>query len=483
MKAQQRFRVLMVVILLSVGMLGREANAADSNSIPPARVIAFLHAEVIPMDRERVLHDHTVVVSDGKIVAVGPTSKVKVPPGAVRVDATGRYLIPGLCDMHVHLLDDAWNIMVPPKDQLTGENVPYERFLFPYVANGVTTVQELFAKPVELTLRQRIDRGELIGPRLILAQTIDGPKKAWPPPLTTWVSSPDEAREAVRKSKAAGFDKIKVYSFLDRESFDAIMSTAKELKMDVIGHIPMSVSVEYALDAGQKMIAHSEELAKHANGNYSKERIDYFADIMAKRGVWLTPTLVTTHSLIELFADPNSVLRRPETKYHQHPMQTSVWSFMVEKLYLPIPPGARAKIRDDYERFQKPVTKAFHDRGGKLLAGSDTIIPGLVPGFALHRELKELVDVGLTPFEALRTSTTLPFEYLGESAKTGTIEVGKYSDLVLVDQNPLKDISGASKVSGVLMRGRWIGQDEIRKRMKEIETSAPAPSSASSSKR
>jgi hypothetical protein len=191
--------------------------------------------------------------------------------------------------------------MLRPEAQSASKDIPFEQFLFPYVANGVTTVQELFARPELIALRQRIVRGELLGPRLILAQTLDGPKKAWPPPLTTWVGSAREAREAVLQAKAAGYDKIKVYSFLDRESYDAIISTAKELKMDVIGHIPMSVSVEYALDAGQKLFAHSEEVAKHAGGDYREERIDYFADIMAKRGVWMTPTLVTTHSLIELF--------------------------------------------------------------------------------------------------------------------------------------------------------------------------------------
>jgi hypothetical protein len=435
------------------------------------------------MDRERALRDHTVVVSDGKIIAIGPTSRVKVPVGALRIDATGRYLIPALCDMHVHLLDEAWNIMVPPEAQRTGKDFPFERFLFPYVANGVTTVQELFAKPQEIALRRRIERGELIGPRLILAQTLDGPKKAWPPPLTTWVASPGEGREAVRQAKAAGFDKIKVYSFLDRETYDAIVSTAKELKMDVIGHIPMSLSIEYVLDTGQKLIAHSEEVAKHAGGDYRPARIDYFADLMAKRGVWMTPTLVTTHSILDLFDDSQKLLARPEIKYFRDPMQTAVWSFMIEKLYLPTPADVRVKLRQDFEKFQRPLTKAFHDKGGKLMAGSDTIIPGTVPGFALHRELKELVDVGLTPFEALRTSTTTPFEYLGEIDKAGTIEVGKYSDLVLVDENPLKDISGASKVAGVLIRGRWIAKDEINRRMKEIEAPSPTSSGPANPKR
>ena len=467
MKPFQRF-VVLVMALLSLAP-STHTTAAGSNRSAEKRVIAFVHATVIPMDRERVLRDHTVIVSDRKIVAIGPTSRLKVPVGALRIDATGQYLIPALCDMHVHLLDEAWNIMVPPESQRKGKDFPFERFLFSYVANGVTTVQELFAKPQEITLRQRIERDELIGPRLILAQTLDGPKKAWPPPLTTWVASPSEAREAVRQAKAAGIDKIKVYSFLDRESYDAIVSTAKELKMDVIGHIPMALSVEYVLDAGQKLIAHSEEVAKHANGDYRPERIDYFADLMAKRGVWMTPTLVTTRSILDLFDDSQKLLARPEVKYFRDPMQTAVWSFMIEKLYLPTPADARAKLRQDFEKFQRPLTRAFHDKGGKLMAGSDTIIPGTVPGFALHRELKELVDVGLTPFEALRTSTTTPFEYLGEIDKAGTIQVGKYSDLVLVDENPLKDISGASKVAGVLIRGRWIAKDEINKRMKEIE--------------
>src|SRR4030095_1231618 len=201
MKPFQRLCVLVIATLLSLGM-SEYTSAAGSNRSAEKCVIAFLHATVIPMDRERALRDHTVVVSDGKIIAIGPTSRVKVPVAGLRIDATGRYLIPALCDMHVHLLDEAWNIMVPPEAQRTGKDFPFERFLFPYVANGVTTVQELFAKPQEIALRRRIERGELIGPRLILAQTLDGPKKAWPPPLTTWVASPGEGREAVRQAKA-----------------------------------------------------------------------------------------------------------------------------------------------------------------------------------------------------------------------------------------------------------------------------------------
>jgi imidazolonepropionase-like amidohydrolase len=356
-------------------------------------------------------------------------------------------------------------MMLTADAQAVSKVLPFDDFLFPFVANGVTTVQSLAATPEEIALRGRIERGELLGPRLILARMVDGPKKAWPPPLSTWVDSPAEAREAVRQARAAGYDKIKVYSFLSPESYDAIVSTARELGMDVIGHVPMSVSVEHTLDAGQKLIAHSEEIAKHAGDKYDAEHVAYYARLMASRGVWMSPTLVTTRSILGFFDAPDSVFTRPEARYFRHPAQRGVWSFMTANLYAPIPVEVRDRLREAFGKFQRPLTMAFHDAGGRLLAGSDTMMIGLYPGFALHAELRELVDVGLTPYEALRTSTTEPFAYLGETDQAGTIAVGKRSDLLLVDENPLEDISGASKISGVLIRGRWIGRREIEDRM------------------
>ncbi len=448
---------------------GSISSARGPSSVPA--VIAFRHASVVPMDTERVLRDHTVVAVNGTIVAIGPDSAVQVPAGAVRIDAGGRCLLPALCDMHVHLLSEAWNIMQRPEARVPGKDLPVEDFLLPYLANGVTTVQALSATPEDLALRKRIDRGEVLGPRLILARMIDGPMKAWPPPLSTWVASPPEAREAVRQAKQAGYDKIKVYSFLSQECYDAIVSTAQELDMDVIGHIPMSVSVEHVLGSGQTLIAHTEEVMKHAGGDYRAERIDYFAKRMADHGVWMTPTLVTTRNILEFFASPESLLARPEVAYFRHPLERDVWSFMMTNLYQPIPDEMRNRLWLGFEKFQRPLTKAFRDQGGKLMAGSDALMIGDVPGFALQRELRELVDVGLTPFEALRTSTTNPLEYLGESDRAGTIAVGKHPDLVLVDGNPLEDISAASRVEGVLIRGRWVSGEEIHERMQSLAAS------------
>lgn len=474
------------VFVLSMLILSAAPGARSDGGIgsPPSEPyrIAFVHASVIPMDEERILRDQTVIVADGTIVEIGPAASMTVPEGALVVDATGQYLVPAYCDMHVHLLGEAWNMMLPPEHQSASEDLPWDSFLFPYVANGVTTVQDLFSPPEHLVLRERIARGEVIGPRLVLARMIDGPK-AWPPPLGVWVANPEEAREAVRRAKKDGYDKIKVYSFLDKESYDAIVATANELGMDVIGHIPMSVSLEYILNAGQTLIAHSEEVAKHTRGDYSKDRIEELAGMIANRGTWMMPTLVTTESILEVFDDPRGLVSRPEAAYYRHPMEQGVWSFVLEKLYKQIPVEGQKSIRDAYDHFQKQLTLALHEKGGKLMAGSDTVLPGLVPGFALHRELRELVDAGLTPYEALRTSTTTPFEYLGESDEAGTIEVGKRSDLVLLHENPIEDIANASRISGVLMHGRWIGAEEIRTRMEDIAGSLEATGEASAAKR
>ena len=442
-----------------------DAQAPDLKARSGA--IALVHAAVVPMDREQVLPDQTVVVVNGRIAALGPASKVKVPRNALRINARGRYLLPALSDMHVHVEGESWNALLSPEALAASKTVPFEDFLFPYVANGVTTVQVLSGTQELLPVRGQIAQGEMLAPRLILARMIDGPKKAWPPPLSTWVSTAEEGRKATLQAKADGYDKMKVYSFLTKETYDAIIATAKEQHMDVIGHVPYALSVEYVVDAGQKMIAHTEEVAKHAHGDYSPERISYFAGRIADGGVWMTPTLVTTRRIIEEVSDRDGLFSRPESVYARHPMQKGIWSF-ISNMYQQIPPEAQTRIRDDFEKFQKPFTKVFHDKGGQLMTGTDSLLPRLVPGFALHQELQELVAVGLTPFEALRTSTTIPYEYLGESSEAGTVEVGKRSDLLLVDANPLENISAASKIAGVIMRGRWIGREEIERRMRKI---------------
>lgn len=451
-------------LILALAFLATTVAAHADDAAP--RTVAFVNASVVPMDTERVIPNQTVVVEGGKIVAIGPTANVQVPAQALRIDASGRYLMPALADMHVHLLGESWNAMFPPNEQRARKDIPFERFMFPYIATGVTTVQVLMATPEDLAVREQVRQGKMIGPRMILARMIDGPGKSWPPPLNTWVATPAEAREGVLRAKRDGYDKMKVYSFLMKDTYDAVIATAREVNMEVMGHVPNELSVEYVIEKGQKSIAHSEELAKDAKA-YDAASADYYSTLLTKNGTWLIPTLVTTHNFLDLFEKPDDVFNRPGGQYHNHPMQRGAWTFMVDKLYRPTPPAHQAKLREAYVRFQRPLTKAAHDKGAKLLAGSDAMMPGLVAGFSLHGELQEFVDIGLSPYQALRTATTNPFEYLGEPDK-GTIALGKQSDLLLLDANPLQNVRAASKISGVLMRGRWFTAQEIDGRMKDI---------------
>jgi imidazolonepropionase-like amidohydrolase len=459
--------LLSLSLALFAGCDGSSQNG-DNGSVRGDEVTAFVHANVVPMDEERVLPDQTVLVANGNIVRIGRASEVNVPEGARRIDATGRYLMPALSDMHVHLLGPSWNVALSTPNKLVPGAVPDERFLLPYIANGVTMVQDLFGAPETVSLRGKIERNELLGPRMILARMIDhAVQDTWPEPLSVLVDGAEAARDAVRKAKQEGYDKIKVYSHLSEVEYDAIVATANELGMDVIGHIPSAVSLDHALDAKQKLIAHAAEVRP---SDISSERIDQIATQMAASGVWMGPTLVTSETLLDVMAHPDDIYTRPETAYFRHPAQVDLTWFLVNEQpgYRKVPQDHQDWLRDGLEEFERPLTKAFHDKGGKLLAGTDALLPGLLAGFDLHRELQAMVAVGLTPYEALRTATTNPFEYLGESDKAGTIAVGKRTDLLLVDANPLEDISAASHIGGVLMRGRWIGAEELQLKMQAI---------------
>jgi imidazolonepropionase-like amidohydrolase len=429
--------------------------------------VAFVHVNVIPMDREVVLFDQTVIIEDGRIREIGPASSMKVQTGATIIDAHGQFLLPALSDMHVHLLGQAWNPIFPPEVQFTADELDFNKLLFLYAANGVATVQVMMAFPEHIPIREQISRGEILGPRLILARLVDGPGRAWPPPLSDWVATAAEARQAVLDAKETGYDKIKVYSFLSKECYDSIVATAEEVGMSVEGHIPMELSVEYILDAGQDLIAHAEEVKKHAQGDYTQERIDYYAKIIADSDIWITPTLIMKRNLLTIFADVDSELARPEVRY-LHPMGQGVWSFLIYNSYMSMPQEYQLALKDAFEMFERPFTKALHDRGVNLMTGTDSLVPTTMPGFSIHRELEELVEIGLTPYEALRASTTHPFNYLGELDEAGTVTVGKRADLLLLEVNPLEEITNSRKIAGVMIQGHWLSKREIQEGLEEV---------------
>jgi len=428
---------------------------------------AFVHANLIPLNEERVSMDQTVVIQNGRITEISDAVSAIVPEEAIQIDATGQYMLPAFADMHIHLEGQGWNIMFPPDAQFTADDLDFEEILFPYTANGITTVQVMSALPEHITLREQINRGDILGPRLILNRMIDGPGESWPSPVNTQVSTPEEARQVVFESKETGYDGLKVYTFLEQACYDAILIAADEVGMPVIGHIPNDLSVEHILASGQRLIAHAEEIVRQAREDYSSENIEYFADLIADSNTWITPTLTTTRKILAIFDNLDKELSRPEMNT-LHPMVGGIWSYLIENMYLRIPTEHQQAIRIGFENFQRPFTKALHDKGAKLMAGTDAFIPTNLPGFSLHDELQELVDLGLTPFEAIKTATTHPKEYLKQLEDMGMIAVGKHTDLVLLDANPLETITATKSILGVLHKGNWVDSKYIQGKMANL---------------
>lgn len=461
-------RVLPIIFrILTLVTLSYSCSKAQKNS-----TLVFTHVNVLPMNKEIVLPDHSVIVEEGKIRSMGPSPSIKIPPKATVINAKGKFMIPALSDMHVHLEGDAWNIMYAPGSAFTAEEIDFNDILFLYIANGITTIDVLFAFPEHILLREKIRNNEILGPRLILSRMIDGAGKAWPPPLGVWINNAEEAKKAVIEMKQQGYDRVKVYSFLDKDSYDTIIATTKKLNMPVDGHVPFSTSVEYVLSSGQNMIAHIEEIMKFAK-NYDAEQINYYADLVAKTNTWVTSSLILNRNLNALLKDSAYEFSKPGTAY-LHPMGWGIWKFVYQNIYKPIPEKARLKMIDGYNLFQKPFAYAFYKKGGKLLTGTDALVPSTLPGFSLHEELEELVSAGLSPFEALKISTTNTFEFLGELDMAGTIEPGKIANFVLLDMNPLENISNTRKIFGVVKQDRWISKADIDKRLKEISESYTA---------
>jgi imidazolonepropionase-like amidohydrolase len=423
-------------------------SAQEGKKKAPPRTYAFVNVDIIPMDSERIIRKQTVIVRGQTIAHIGPTSNTKIPENCIRIDGTGKYLIPGLVDMHVHLRDYAEQDMIA--------------LLQLYVANGVTTVLNLSGIPRHLALRERIAKSELFGPTIYTS----GPFIS----RTTGSSpSPEEVEQAVIEQKRAGYDLIKIHGDFTREAYHRLFEVARREGRLVIGHAPRNLGVQPMIEEKQDAVAHAEEYiydknTKSRNVAEVEPELPSIARETARVGTWLVPNLTAYKCIGLQVVDLNAILNRPEMKY-MPPKTVEVWG---EKTN----PYMRFKSID-IERFWSAfrllqrLTKTFRDAGVRLLAGTDAMNPSVVPGFSLHDELRELVAAGLTPYEALRAATANPAEFLRASREFGTVTVGKRADLILVDGNPLDDVTVVTRRQGVMIKGQWFSQSELQKRIGE----------------
>jgi imidazolonepropionase-like amidohydrolase len=428
------------------------AGAAGGPAQTTGGEVAFVNVNVVPMDAERVLHNQTVLVRGDRIVRVGPAGRVRVPPGALRVDGRGKYLMPGLAEMHGHI----------PPPQAPREFT--ESVLFMYVANGVTTVRGMLGAPGQLGLRDRAGRGELLSPTLYLAgPSFNGNS----------VTSPAQAAEMVRAQKREGWDLLKVHPGLTREEFDAMAKAARAEGIRFAGHVPAEVGLPHALAMGQETIDHLDGYVEHLgaeDGPVDAAKLAEVVRLTKQAGAWVVPTMVLWETLLGV---PNleTLMAFPELKY-MPAQQVASW----EKAH-------RARqAADSFDRKRaeqtavnrKRILKALHDGGVRIIFGTDAPQQFSVPGFSAHREMALMVEAGMSPFEVLRTATKNAGEYYRNRARFGTVEAGARADLILVNGNPLREVANVARRSGVMVRGRWLGEEEIQKRLAEIaSTNAP----------
>lgn len=442
-------------LLALMTLLVIDASATPGQA--PEAATAFIHVAVVPMDRERVLEDSTVLVVAGRIHALGPTSAVAIPPGATVIDGSGKYLMPGLADMHAHTWEE--------------EDFPL------LLANGVTTIRNMFGGPTHLRWKERIAAGELTGPTIYTAgPIIDGNPPIWPGAV---VENAAQAGRTVSEQHAAGYDFLKVYARLSREAYDAVIHEGRARGMSVAGHVPDAVGLPAALRSGIRSIEHlsgyemlaRKEVRPGEEASWARLDESQFAGITretALSGTWNCPTLV----LFEHRVAPGEseylrkLLARPEMRYVSPKV---VRSWYPENNYLKNSTPARAaSSREQGDVMRKKLVKALHDAGARLLLGTDYGNPFVVPGFSLQLELRNFVDAGLSPFQAIRAGTSGAAEFMNAASEWGTVAAGRRADLILLEGNPLEDVSTIGKPAGVMMRGKWHSQAELTSELEKL---------------
>lgn len=421
-------------------------------------IYVIKNVQVITMTPEHtILSNATVVIHNNLIESINGV----VPKNAMVIDGKGKWLIPGLMDAHVHLPTDAY--LGPKKYPAQAPDIVFntQDIMTPIIANGVTTVIDLNASAETFAQKRAIEHGYVLGPRIVLGAMINGGKGQG-----RIANSADEGRAMVRNAKAEGYDVIKPYSRLSVETFTAIIDEATKLGLRTVGHIPNAFEgkADSAFLPNFGMIAHAEELSKYADG-FTRENADKFARLSKRSNTWLSPTLITMVSIAKQTRSIESVKNLPSLQY-LHPLLQSKW--LTANNYVANATPAKAAYFDSMVQFHTLLVKAFKEAGVPLVAGTDAGVSGVMAGFALHDELALLVEAGLTPEEALHSATTVTAQWLGISKQVGTIEVGKFADLVLLDKNPLTDISNTRLIAGVFLNGKWLDKKTIDAKLADL---------------
>jgi imidazolonepropionase-like amidohydrolase len=462
------FRIFAALVLALMFSLGADAETA-------APTLAFVHVNVIDATGGPLQPDMTVIVKERRIVDIVKSAAARIPAYATIVDGRGKYLIPGLWDMHVHTAFGEW---VPPDEKIT---LPL------FVANGITGVRDMGGDlPVLKKWRADIDAGKLLGPRMIIAgPMLDGPTPRFP--SSAPVANASDGGKVVSELKAQGVDFIKIQSLIPRDGYFAAAQRAKELGITFVGHVPDAVRASEASNAGQLSIEHftgifegcstiEDQLIKGPKSlgrnvsTYDPQRARALIALMARNHTWQVPTLVWERG--QWLIDDIDKTHDQLIKYAPAAWKDRTWPMFTQAILKdmdtdPLP------VRKRFVRMELEMTRAMFEAGVPFMAGTDTAAGVHVfPGFSLHEELALFVKAGLTPMQALQTATLNPAKFLHRESDMGTVEKNKVADLVLLDANPLDDIENTRKIRGVVLAGRYFSRVDLDLMLRQVAAAA-----------
>jgi imidazolonepropionase-like amidohydrolase len=416
------------------------------------------NVNVIPMTIPNIIiRNATVVISGNHIESINGT----IPKDAKIIDAKGKWLIPGLIDTHVHLATD---VIFGEKiaTQLPDVSFNIQDIMTPFIANGVTTIFELNSSMETYSEKKDIERGYVTGPRMALAALIDGGEGTG-----RRVNTPEDGRQAVRSAKIEGYDFIKIYAYLNVETYFAIVDEANKQGIKTIGHIPDFTGKWKLKDAfvkGFGMVAHAEELTNYAV-DFSEQEANEMAQLLKNNGTWLSPTLTTMERILSQVKSLDELKSLPTLKY-VHPLFQSKW--LTANKYNKMHSPENIEHFEKYVKFNLLLVNACKKAGVPIVTGTDAGTSSVVNGFSMHDELELLVKAGLTNEEALKSATILPAEWLGIDKITGTIETNKLADLVLLDENPLDNIKNTRKIAGVFVNGKFLEKTKLNAMLADL---------------